>query len=287
MRFVIALLIALSLRGQGSIQRDRTDSKDQLTKQKKNPGDSPKGSALPGATNTVSVNEPPANPNKNAAQAQPEQVWKKAFAPEIWSNWAMVLITIFGFYFALRSLKAVEKQADAATRSTEALIETERPWVVITNIDPPPLAAPVSPSDVPTGFSFEFQNRGRTAARVVGVWARFHVTQDVLSLPNPPDYLDMEPDIEPEGQKVLTPGDPPYRLKRQFESGFFSETLIQAIRNQDLFLICYVLLKYTDFAGRDHDLQVCYGYVMPETVNYMRLSEGWRIAGPPGYNRTT
>ncbi len=97
----------------------------------------------------------------------------------------------------------------------------------------------------------------------------------------------MRPDVVPEEQKVLTPGDPPYCLSCHFAEGRLSEQQVQAIKQKQLYLICYGLLRYTDFADREHDLQFSYGYIVPDDAQRARLAEGWRMAGPPGYNKST
>jgi hypothetical protein len=47
-------------------------------------------------------------------------IWHKAFAPELWSNWALVVIGVFGTWAALRTLRSIEKQ-------TKVLVESQRP----------------------------------------------------------------------------------------------------------------------------------------------------------------
>ncbi len=62
--------------------------------------------------------------------------WHEAIAPQSWSNWALVLVGVGGIWAALRTLRAIRRQARSMRRQTtilrnnvNALIASERAWV--------------------------------------------------------------------------------------------------------------------------------------------------------------
>jgi hypothetical protein len=59
---------------------------------------------------------------KHPSDKEPEHIWQKAFAPESWPNWGLVLVGIFASWAALKTLKTIQKQ-------TILLINSERAWV--------------------------------------------------------------------------------------------------------------------------------------------------------------
>lgn len=63
--------------------------------------------------------------------------WHEAFAPSTLSNWALVIVGIGAIIAALRTLRTLSEQtlatkesADAAKLSAEALVNSERAWVI-------------------------------------------------------------------------------------------------------------------------------------------------------------
>src|ERR1700682_3432917 len=153
----------------------------------KNPDPSP----LSNASGTSVISKPPSNSKQYTGKDEPQKIWQKAFAPETWSNWALVLLGGVGSFFGFRTLRALRQQVDAnrvsaeaglvqakaaqvsaeaARLSAQAAIDIERPWIVVSGIDAPTLQAQDA-NVVPLGFAFDFQNRGRPPAGIVGVGA--------------------------------------------------------------------------------------------------------------------
>jgi hypothetical protein len=69
---------------------------------------------------------------------QAKSLLERALAPELWSNWLLVLAGIGGIIVAIVTLKKIERQtkaakdaADAALLNAKAFINSERPWLVV------------------------------------------------------------------------------------------------------------------------------------------------------------
>jgi hypothetical protein len=172
---------------------------EQPPDQKQNKADDEPDSA------TESIDRPAANNKKQNAQHKPRRVWKKAFAPETWSNWLLAILGIVGGILALRSLNVLRDQtasnklsADAAKQSADisgkaaklaesTLLLTERADILIERIE------------TSTGKSFNadtivtviFKNYGRTRANAVVSkgWIVFRETREELL-----QLTDAEPD---------------------------------------------------------------------------------------------
>jgi len=75
----------------------------------------------------------------------------------------LAFIGIAGIIVAICALRDVEEQTKAIKASVDALINSERAWVLVIDVDPPEiLTAPVV-----NGFYFDLVNRGKSIARLV------------------------------------------------------------------------------------------------------------------------
>ena len=197
MRFVIVLLFASSLVGRQSEPRDGADSKSHSDKKKDTPPNSPAASSLPSASHPRGVDKPSSNSEQQHREDEPQQIWKKAFAPETWSNWVLVMIGAGGGVFALRTLRALQQQvtaneisaksalsqaeaakvsADTANRSAalseKALHLTERADILISAV-----TLSTHPGFGPlTEITLVFKNFGRTRASDVRAETRLYTT---------------------------------------------------------------------------------------------------------------
>jgi len=102
------------------------------------------------------------------------------------------------------------RAANAALLNAQAVINSERPWIV-------PKAAIVGGAFVVTG-----ENRGRTPALILSSWGRYIFTDNPDGLPEPPEYTDGSQLVE---YTFLTGDDPPFtawqhpNLKHRFAPG--------------------------------------------------------------------
>lgn len=97
-----------------------------------------------------------------------ENIWRKGFDPSTWSNWALVAVGAVGTWFALRTLRAIERQTISVQRQTRSI---KRQTVAITEGQRPQIA--IDPSGNPfqdlfdrtPRIALEIHNRGVTPAR--------------------------------------------------------------------------------------------------------------------------
>ncbi len=116
-------------------------------------------------------------PQPQAKQATPDtdskQSYYKWLGPPTWSNWALVAVAIIAAYIAIRTLKVIERQTDAAKISAQAALATansvvasERAYVPMSH------ASPGIRINSERGFfeiTVKVENCGRTPASVTNV----------------------------------------------------------------------------------------------------------------------
>jgi hypothetical protein len=175
--------------------------------------------------------------------------------------------------------------AESAKASAEALVNSERAWVVPIDIKPPDIhTAPGVGNDVYNSFTFDLVNLGRTVARLTGPFkARFCSLLPGADLAGDPDYGEMGADGDAEvSGRVLTPQD---------RNGSISVSLVESvnaqklkeIEDQRLLLYAYASLTYYDSFGRKRELQFGYTYRPSRSDKPAR----WVLIGKPEYNKHT
>jgi hypothetical protein len=103
-----------------------------------------------------------------------------------WSNWALVVIGAAGVLAALITLRKIERQtkagedaAKAAFLNAQAVINAQRPWLLVVI---KPIMGPMG------GFNIHVRNRGRTPAMITtALWGCVAV-KEVINLPKEPVY---------------------------------------------------------------------------------------------------
>jgi hypothetical protein len=119
-------------------------------------------------------------------------MWHCAFAPSTWSNWALVIVGIGAVIAAIITLRTLNQQTIAATKAAEALVSSERAWVVVELI---PLAirfsdgqwyrtggvrVPLNTEEIVRGehlrYELKVTNMGRTPAHIFA----FHILYQCL-----------------------------------------------------------------------------------------------------------
>ena len=114
-------------------------------------------------------------------------------------SWFSLSLVTWGSTLALSTLKKIERQtriaealvqaaadsAKAALLHAQAVVDRERPWLVIT----------VEPSlNIKNGFTIlATKNRGRTPARIIANLERTTIAPDEAHLPETPSYEDVAP----------------------------------------------------------------------------------------------
>jgi hypothetical protein len=231
----------------------------------------------------------PAQPPAKQEQRQPEHTgcvppWTDPF----WSNWALVLVGIIAAWIAIGTLndlkeqtaatktfaEAANRSADAALLNAQAVINSERPWVII--------FVKRSSLDV----TFAAANLGKTPAEIISYSTVQDFRDSPDSLPVPPRYgTEHVPAVKllvpcsgkPDGTELdLLKHDPPGTWgKLGFKVGW---------ENQGQACVFYFKIVYRNFISKtanlpNYETRMCFWYT-PEQLDPI-------VGGPQEYNEHT
>lgn len=252
----------------------------------------PKTGASQAAAPSDSVQpQEPAQPPQIVVTSPPAQVQPWTWHDKVlWG--AMLVLVILGYigvFLALLTLKNIQRQtefgvkaaqaalqvANASLESSQAIVDSGRPWIVIT----------VEPFlTVEHGFKVMATNRGRTPARIMAKNDCVKVVEDESKLPQPPDY---------EGGKSATPFEPiillpgesagirPFR-RSDVRTYCPSEEQFRRIERWEEKVYVYGRVVYRDLISPmdqpNHETDWCCWYVYGD-------KDALVIAGPPEYNK--
>lgn len=209
-------------------------------------------------------------------------------------KWAAILVLVIlgyaGIMMALSLLRKIERQtrfaetaaqaaaesAQAAMLQAQAIVRSERPWILIT----------VEPSrSVENGFTVLATNRGRSPARIVSTVDQITSAIDQNHLPDTPQYRDAEPSAAPDSV-ILLPGESTgiRSFSRDDVKGFcVNEEKLKRVEKWEELILLYGKVIYRDLisAGDEqvHESSWCCWYI------HGRQKSGMVLAGPPAYNR--
>lgn len=201
----------------------------------------------------------------------------------------LVILGYLGVLLGLMTLKNIQRQtefgvsaaqaalqcANAALESSQAIVDSGRPWIVIT----------VEPYlTVENGFKVMATNRGRTPARILAKADCVKIVQDESKLPAVPDYQTGK-SATPFEPIILLPGESagirPFR-RQDLRAYCPSEEQIRRIERWEEKLFLYGKVIYRDLISPldqpDHETDWCCWYVFGE-------KDALVIAGPPEYNK--
>ena len=201
----------------------------------------------------------------------------------------LVVLGYIGVLLGLRTLKNIERQAEfgvsaaqaalqcanAALESSQAIVDSGRPWIVIT----------IEPFlTVEHGFKVMATNRGRTPARILAKADCVKIAEDESKLPAVPDYGSGKSST-PFEPIILLPGESagirPFRRAdvRAYSS---NEEQLRRIERWEEKLFVYGRVIYRDLISPmdqpNHETDWCCWYVVGE-------KDALVIAGPPEYNK--
>jgi hypothetical protein len=289
-------------------------SQDKLTEQRKpTPQKNSAQSAAPASppiAKKADVERAPAQPKEPIVQQNSQDtsthdgsVLHKAFAPDTWPTWALVLVGAVAAYIAIRTLKAIEHEAEiggeiaaaardnavAAKTNALALIVENRPWLLIDKLEVPYLTPAVEVPPEEQRFSHCFvmtKNHGKTPAKVITVWARMQIGDNPMK---PPMELSVQiSQTPPVPEPYIFPPGEVKAAEATLWSGFISGQDRDAVLvNKTKYLWLFGFVKYLDTFEREqhaeYETRFCFLY---ET----RLNAPkpfWTPAGPPEYNTAT
>jgi hypothetical protein len=259
------------------------------------------------AANSAAQNQGnPASPpdcNGFPCDAQPQRlvVSNPAPAPVVWSYhdkilWAAyVVLAVLGYagiMMALSLLRKIERQtaaaetaataandsAQAALMNARALVDAERPWLVVTVESSP---------NVENGFTVTATNRGRSPAQIVTMVEQLRIVIDETGLPAKPEYGNREPKApmvpiillagESTGLKSFSRAD----ARELCES----DEQFARIENWEEKIFLYGRVIYKDLVAppdrQSHQTDWCSWYI------HGRQRSGLVIGGPGAYNAHT
>jgi hypothetical protein len=205
------------------------------------------------------------------------------------ANLVLVILGYAGIMLALSTLKKIERytkageltaaaayeSSQAAMWNAQAVINSERPWLLIT----------VEPSlTAENRFTVKCKNRGRTPARIVASTDEIRIAVDESHLPKTPEYGDKEPSA-PLDPIILLPGESTglKQFSRDDVKGICgSEEKFKQIETWEERIFIYGKVIYRDLIAppekQTHETNWCCWFI------HGRQKSGLVIAGPPEYN---
>jgi len=214
-----------------------------------------------------------------------------------YTSWLFSLILatagVGGVCLALRTLKAIEKQANAQ-------MDADRAWVLASVIGQPkePITKSIIEEGIIPGIVWQIQVAGNTPARIISERYRCRtVSVDKTALPPKPE-LESVPVYLPntnssDGQIVFPPGYS-YAVSIPIENGpgnLVERMTLTALG--EIAFCAYGRIEYEDAFKRKGITQVCALYyplrggVIKSPDGTVLNPPGFRIGGPPGYNYNT
>jgi hypothetical protein len=201
----------------------------------------------------------------------------------------LVILGYIGVVLAFKILKNIERQtefgvsaaqaalqcANAALESSQAIVDSGRPWIVVT----------IEPFlTVEHGFKVMATNRGRTPARILAKADCVKIASDETKLLPTPDY-DSGKSATPFEPIILLPGESagirPFR-RADVRSYCTSDEQFKRVEKWEEKLFIYGRVTYRDLISPldqpNHETDWCCWYVYGE-------KDALVIAGPPEYNK--
>lgn len=290
MKWLLLAIVGATLvvNGQESKPHSNTHAQDTAAKSKD-------ATSTAGQT-VIVVNQQTPQGEQDNHPSKPPSYFHELLLPQNIPNLALVLVGIAGIITALLTLKVLSRQAlsmrrqtthlrrsviearrgvraaknsaDAALLNAQAVINAERPWIIVE------IRQPYMGKD----YDFSGRNCGRTPAEIISISARTTSAADEFSLPPQPEY----------GTAILAHRKfiPP---RGTFEVYHFSGDMLvnqsperDDIRASRKRLIVYGNVRYLDvLAQREHETRFCYWFAPVEPFGSML------VGGPEGYNQHT
>jgi hypothetical protein len=260
----------------------------------------PRPSQTPARSGAATASQ--SEPTAASAPALPQQivVTSAPQAPAQW-NWhdqvrwgveiGLVLLGYVAVFLALRTLGYIRRQTDfgvaaaqaalqcanAALESSQAIVDSGRPWIVIS----------VEPfMTVESGFKVMATNRGRTPARIIAKSDCAMITLDETKLPASPDYT-IGKSSTPFEPIILLPGES--AGIRAFRKGDVrqlcaADDQLKRVERWEEKVFVYGSVTYRDLISPldqpNHETHWCCWYVYGD-------KDALVISGPPEYNKHT
>lgn len=232
--------------------------------------------------------QPPQIIVNGPAPANPPWTWYQRVA---WAaNIVLAVLGYVGILLALRTLKKIERQtesgaaalqiakdcASAALAQSQALVDSERPWIVVS----------VEPFlTMENSFKVMATNRGRTPAKIVSTVDQVEVAIDETHLAETPEFESFESGALPNPIILLageSVGIRPFR-REDVRSICEDDAQFERIELWQEKVFLFGRVTYMDLLSgpgkKVHETDWCCWYVHGEKESALL------VAGPPEYNR--
>lgn len=191
-------------------------------------------------------------------------------------DWWLVIVGGFSLLLLGIQMRATEKAAQAALLNAQAVIEAERPWLVVT-------VERNEAMGTPGWFSLRVTNKGNTPAQLIEAGIRHSFETNPQQLPIPPTY---DPFLAP--LTSLIPAEEGFTIRRTLSeesTGFNPGQMIQAYmtgpgpKYSGAVLVFYGLLVYDDVLGKkrpdykSHETRWCLAF-FPNGARWVRSGPG-------------
>lgn len=302
----LAVLIALLAFAQTPAQVLAQASSDTGTKRPPASATQPTnktGAQVPSTTTSPNPDVPGAGnvpDDASAANPQPQIiVTNPPPAPDIW-NWhdrvlwgAYVILAVLGYFgimSAMRALKHIKRHtesgaataqaaleaAHAALTQTQAIIDSERPWIVIR------VEASLTKEN---SFKVMATNRGRTPAKIFALLDQVRIAVDETQLPESPEYATMKAGARPEPVVLLPSESVAIRIFSRDDVRSFcqNDEEFEKVKLWEKNIFLHGRVTYRDMISipekPPYETDWCYWCIHGEKKSAMT------IAGPPNYNK--
>jgi len=279
---VVALLVAVP----ASVGEQYTPKTKQQKKESKNQAVQPKPTT---PTPEVLPSTPASAPTPQAKEQTPKPELKPFLSHGEWVIGSLTAIYVVISFFSFMAIKrqahiaeqaatAAQDAAKAAERNTEALINIERPFLLVTGVryDVLPGKTPDGHYENASHVHFTFKNFGNSPAWCITLGGRFKAFAKADDLLGEPDYGNID-DIETYGI-VLPPGEEREILNITHQG---AEEEFSAVVAGELFWFAYGFFRYRDIFGRTHETRFCYASSGGRAIHFRPHQ------APPAYNRHT
>lgn len=193
---------------------------------------------------------------------------------------------------ALIQAKAAKLAAGAADKNAQAVINSERAWVISIPIERKPElifiphSGTLTDMQVRNVFAASIVNSGRTPAKILRSTLIYVRIPTLDELPIEPEYVDI---ITHAGLILISGGEPFGHVAFLRPSAILTQSQAQSIMNKDAFLYAYGFVEYRcvfDCSACPHESRFGYVYNFPQGGEPQVL-RGFIPAGPKAYNRYT
>jgi hypothetical protein len=214
-----------------------------------------------------------------------------------WANWALVLVGALGVLAAFITLRkigeqtaATKKAAEASLKQANAMVASERAWVVIRSS----MKGYTPSTNDDFRYWWSIENTGHTPARILETQCMYELVKatGLYGLPATPKYpepIELKGFLLPPGRvEEYVTGLRSANSGQWIKEGDLDSTDINVVYMEGYNLRVYGYVKYTDAFGSTQESRFIDYYVWP-LDNRPARATGFRplIGAPPEYTKCT